>query len=104
VPLQVRLSQLAFLSFIKLKKSSNNLLYPSRVHFYQLLFRVQTEGTFVQFLRLLLVASLQCQTEVIKKSAKMKTIKNVQCPNCWGYQTYDEQNPNQQLCECKTSI
>ena len=34
----------------------------------------------------------------------MKTIENTQCPNCWGYQTYDEQNPEQQLCECKTSI
>ena len=32
----------------------------------------------------------------------MKTIENAQCPNCWGYQTYNEQN--QQLCECKTAI
>ena len=31
----------------------------------------------------------------------MKTIENAQCPNCWGYQTYDEQNANQQLCEFK---
>lgn len=31
----------------------------------------------------------------------MKTKENAQCPNCWGYQTYDEQNPNQQLCESK---
>ena len=31
----------------------------------------------------------------------MKTIENTQCPNCWGYQTYDEQNQEQQLCECK---
>lgn len=30
----------------------------------------------------------------------MKTIENKQCPNCWGYQTYDEQNLEQQLCEC----
>lgn len=31
----------------------------------------------------------------------MKTIKNTQCPNCWGYQTYDEQKPEQQLCDCR---
>lgn len=31
----------------------------------------------------------------------MKTIESAQCPNCWGYQTYDEQNPEQQLCTCK---
>ena len=37
----------------------------------------------------------------IKKSINMKTIENEQCPNCWGYQTYDEQNPEQQLCTCK---
>ena len=31
----------------------------------------------------------------------MKNQENTQCPNCWGYQTYDEQNPEQQLCSCK---
>ncbi len=30
----------------------------------------------------------------------MKTIEQTQCPNCWGYQTYDEQNPEQQICTC----
>ena len=30
----------------------------------------------------------------------MNATENYQCPNCWGYQTYDEKNPNQQLCEC----
>ena len=30
----------------------------------------------------------------------MKTTENKQCPNCWGYQTYDEQTAEQQLCEC----
>ncbi len=34
----------------------------------------------------------------------MKTIENTQCPNCWGYQTYDEQKPEQQLCTCKTEL
>lgn len=27
---------------------------------------------------------------------------NNQCPNCWGYQEYDENYPERQLCECKT--
>jgi hypothetical protein len=31
----------------------------------------------------------------------MKTIEQTHCPNCWGYQTYDEQNPEQQLYTCK---
>ncbi len=31
----------------------------------------------------------------------MKTTENYQCPNCWGYQTYDEQNPEQELCTCE---
>ena len=30
----------------------------------------------------------------------MKTIAQTQCPNCWGYQTYDEQN-QQELCTLK---
>ncbi len=30
----------------------------------------------------------------------MKTKENYQCPNCWGYQTYDEQNPERELCSC----
>lgn len=29
------------------------------------------------------------------------TTKN-QCPNCWGYQEYDEQYPERKLCECKS--
>lgn len=28
--------------------------------------------------------------------------ENNQCPNCWGYQEYDEKHPERQLCECKT--
>jgi len=35
------------------------------------------------------------------KTRIMRTIEETQCPNCWGYQTYDEQNQEQQLCECK---
>lgn len=31
----------------------------------------------------------------------MKATENNQCPNCWGFQEYDEQNPEQQICECK---
>ncbi len=27
--------------------------------------------------------------------------KETQCPNCWGYQTYDDQNTEQQVCTCK---
>ena len=23
------------------------------------------------------------------------------CPNCWGYQEYDNNYPERQLCECK---
>ena len=29
------------------------------------------------------------------------TIKNTQCPNCWGYQEYDEQFPEREICTCK---
>jgi len=25
-----------------------------------------------------------------------------QCPNCWGYQEYDEEYSERKLCECKT--
>ena len=32
----------------------------------------------------------------------MKTTENYQCPNCWGYQTYDEQNLTEQICNCNT--
>ena len=32
----------------------------------------------------------------------MKTIENNQCPNCWGYQEYDENYPDNKLCKCKT--
>lgn len=31
----------------------------------------------------------------------METIENNQCPNCWGYQTYDNEQQNNQSCECK---
>jgi hypothetical protein len=31
----------------------------------------------------------------------MKTIEQTQCPNCWGYQVYDEEQPDQELCTCK---
>lgn len=27
----------------------------------------------------------------------MKTIAETNCPNCWGYQTYDEQNEDNQV-------
>ena len=30
----------------------------------------------------------------------MKTEIN-QCPNCWGYQEYDEQFPERELCNCE---
>ena len=30
----------------------------------------------------------------------MKAIENYQCPNCWGYQVYDEKQPELTLCEC----
>ena len=32
----------------------------------------------------------------------MKTTENKQCPNCWGYQEYDEDYSERQLCDCKT--
>lgn len=32
----------------------------------------------------------------------MKTTEMNQCPNCWGYQTYDEKQPDNLLCECKS--
>lgn len=28
------------------------------------------------------------------------TTENNQCPNCWGYQEFDEKHPEQKLCEC----
>lgn len=31
----------------------------------------------------------------------MKAIDKDQCPNCWGYQVYDKDKPEQVLCECK---
>jgi hypothetical protein len=30
----------------------------------------------------------------------METINDGQCPNCWGYQEYDEKYPERQLCQC----
>ncbi len=32
----------------------------------------------------------------------MNTTENNQCPNCWGYQSYDETQPDNKICECKT--
>ena len=31
----------------------------------------------------------------------MREQTNIQCPNCWGYQEYDEQFPERELCNCK---
>lgn len=31
----------------------------------------------------------------------MSSIQQEQCPNCWGYQEYDEAYPNRELCTCK---
>ena len=31
----------------------------------------------------------------------MKATENKQCPNCWGYQEYDETLPDNKICECK---
>lgn len=31
----------------------------------------------------------------------MNTKENYQCPNCWGYQEYDDKRPERKLCECK---
>ena len=33
----------------------------------------------------------------------MNTTENNQCPNCWGYQEYDENHSERQLCECKNT-
>lgn len=33
----------------------------------------------------------------------MNTIQKNQCPNCWGYQEYEEAFPDRELCECKTN-
>ena len=30
----------------------------------------------------------------------METLKTNQCPNCWGYQEYDEKHPDRELCHC----
>ncbi|CAL2102331.1 hypothetical protein T190130A13A_20083 [Tenacibaculum sp. 190130A14a] len=38
---------------------------------------------------------------VNKKRRKMKEQINIQCPNCWGYQEYDEQFSDRELCNCK---
>lgn len=32
----------------------------------------------------------------------MNAIENKQCPNCWGFQEYDEKQPDNKLCDCKT--
>ena len=33
----------------------------------------------------------------------MKTTESNQCPNCWGYQEYDEVQPDNKICECKNT-
>ncbi len=30
----------------------------------------------------------------------MSTTEINQCPNCWGYQEYDQSQPDRILCEC----
>ncbi len=30
----------------------------------------------------------------------MKTTENKQCPNCWGFQEYDEKQPDNKICDC----
>lgn len=30
----------------------------------------------------------------------MNTTQNTQCPNCWGYQEYDSDYPERELCTC----
>ena len=32
----------------------------------------------------------------------MNTTENKQCPNCWGFQEYDEINPENIICDCAT--
>ncbi len=32
----------------------------------------------------------------------MKTEQNIQCPNCWGFQEYDEKQPDNKICDCKS--
>lgn len=27
--------------------------------------------------------------------------ENNQCPNCWGYQEYDDQFPEREMCNCE---
>lgn len=29
------------------------------------------------------------------------TTENKQCPNCWGYQEYDETQPDNLICKCE---
>ncbi len=30
----------------------------------------------------------------------MESTTNTQCPNCWGYQVYDENHPEREICQC----
>lgn len=30
----------------------------------------------------------------------MNTAQYTQCPNCWGYQEYDNDYPERELCTC----
>lgn len=32
----------------------------------------------------------------------MEKLAENQCPNCWGFQEYDEKKPEQKICECKS--
>ncbi len=32
----------------------------------------------------------------------MKKIQSTQCPNCWGFQEYDEAQPDNKICDCKS--
>ncbi|RLJ63168.1 hypothetical protein CLV86_1702 [Lacinutrix venerupis] len=31
----------------------------------------------------------------------MSEAQNTQCPNCWGFQEYDEAQPDNKICDCK---
>lgn len=33
----------------------------------------------------------------------MENITTNQCPNCWGYQEYNEQFPEREMCSCDKS-
>ncbi|WP_397364374.1 hypothetical protein [Olleya sp. R77988] len=33
----------------------------------------------------------------------MKTIQNNQCPNCWGFQEYDNKQTDNKICNCNNN-